>query len=152
MNHAQALQAAHLVAHIPDAARAIMDRWLDVNEEGHDPLPGLTLAGYTCRDPDAYMRAFDTNVQHSSEIAYAHGMPWTLPADEPDLVGVLRANPVAALEAVKVCKIARPWKATKGGIVRHDLRGFKMARALRPHDQAWLDEHYREEGWVLVDG
>lgn len=139
MTYENAIKAAHLVAHIPEAARAILDHWLDVNQEGHDPLPALALAGYTCRDPDAYMLAFEVNIQHPSEIAQAHGLPWALPAGEPDLVGALRAHPKVALEAVAQAKIARKWKATKDGPTRHDLRGFKLVRVRCEHDKAAVE-------------
>lgn len=76
MTHAEAIAAARLVSHLPEAARAIMDRWLDFA----DPtVESATLAGYTVLGPDDYLGAVAVGIQHQSEIAASRGYPWRCP-------------------------------------------------------------------------
>ncbi len=76
MTYAEAIAAARLVSHIPAAARAIMDRWLDYA----DPtVESATLAGYTVVEPDDYLGAVAVGIQHQSEICAVRGYPWRCP-------------------------------------------------------------------------
>lgn len=76
MTHAEAIAATRLVSHLPEAARAIMDRWLDFAAPTDE---SATLAGYTVLDPDDYLGAVAVGIQHQSEIAAVRGYPWMCP-------------------------------------------------------------------------
>lgn len=76
MTLTEAIAAARLVAHLPEAARAIMDRWLDFAEP---TVESATRAGYTVLDPDDYLGAVAVGIQHQSEIAATRGYPWRCP-------------------------------------------------------------------------
>ncbi len=76
MTYTDAVAAARLVSHIQEAARAIMDRWLDYA----DPkVESASLAGYTVMDPDEYLGAAAVGIQHQSEICAVRGYPWRCP-------------------------------------------------------------------------
>ena len=76
MTYAEAIAAAHRVADIPEAAHAIMDRWLDHAEP---TVESATLAGYTVMQPDEYLGAVAVGIQHQSEICAVRGFPWRTP-------------------------------------------------------------------------
>ncbi len=76
MTYAEAIAAARLVIHVPAAARAIMDKWLDYA----DPtVESATLAGYTVMQPDGYRGSVKVGIQHQSEICAVRGYPWMCP-------------------------------------------------------------------------
>ena len=72
----EAIAAARRVADVPEAARAIMDRWLDYA----DPtVESATLAGYTVTDSDDYLGAVAVGIQHPSEVCFVRGYTWRCP-------------------------------------------------------------------------
>lgn len=136
-----------------------MDAWLDANEEGHEPRLAPALAGYAGAD-DSYFRALAVGIQHPSEIARDKGLVWVIPPGDPDLVGALRANPKAALQAVREAKIAGPWRSA-GTLAdgRYTLEGreaytISILSELHPHcpTRSQLDQAAKDAGWILVDG
>ncbi len=76
MTLSEAISAARLVLHVPEAARAIMDRWLDYA----DPtVESAALAGYTVNNPDDYLGAVAAGIQQPSEICTVRGYSWRRP-------------------------------------------------------------------------
>lgn len=77
-----------------------------------------------------------------------------------DIVFILRANPKAALQAVREAKIAGPWRSA-GTLAdgRYTLEGreaytISILSELHPHcpTRGQLDQAAKADGWILVDG
>ena len=74
-----------------------------------------------------------------------------------DIVAILRANPKAALEASRECKIAGPRMVDGFGPsfrvgVTGEIVGDLGVRTMTQEEERAEDDALRGAGWVLVDG